>query len=351
MANKPLILLVEDKKEILEKHIAMIQSIKDNTGESKYDVIIAENGLEALKIVKQYDRVLGFGQNQIKCILLDLRMPVMNGQQFFKKLRSMERWRLFARLIPVVFLTAYEDEEKWVDAMEGAATDYIQKPVTQEKLNETLSMIIDTNDNEILTEKTREKGILMRETYLGEDTPPPLPPPLPHAHAKLVLLLEDKDEDAQKMIQIITNISDKKGRQRFNPIWVKTKQKALDVMQANKRFLGFAPNRIDCILVNVHMQDSEGILEGIHFINAVRVEEEKRLFGRFIPAIFIAEKEDSFSWEEAMHNWISGFLLKPITKVKLEAMLQRLFDEWDPESLIELIKCEGKKKLEVLDKN
>lgn len=80
-------------------------------------VSCVENGQEA---------VVALESTSYDCVLMDVRMPVMDGIQATKKIRSLDRR---SRNVPVIALTAYAmpgDREKCLDA---GMDDYLAKPV------------------------------------------------------------------------------------------------------------------------------------------------------------------------------------------------------------------------------
>lgn len=92
----------------------------------KYNIIEAQNGLEALDIVKA-------SNPKIDLILLDIIMPVMDGLDFLKILKSEPE---FSEL-PVVILTT--DDSKRNEAMQSGALDVIIKPIKEIQIKETLN--------------------------------------------------------------------------------------------------------------------------------------------------------------------------------------------------------------------
>jgi two-component system glycerol uptake and utilization response regulator len=81
----------------------------------KYDVIVALDGESALEAVQE---------NRVNLILLDIMMPVMNGYELCRRLKERES----TRDIPVIFISAKDDEESILSAYEEGAIDYITKP-------------------------------------------------------------------------------------------------------------------------------------------------------------------------------------------------------------------------------
>ena len=102
---KPTILVVDDEKEIRE----LIEIYLKNEG---YNVITAEDGLEALEITKK---------NTIHLIILDIMLPSIDGIQVCKSIRKYLD-------VPIVMLSAKrEDNDKILGIITGA-DDYVTKP-------------------------------------------------------------------------------------------------------------------------------------------------------------------------------------------------------------------------------
>ncbi len=80
-------------------------------------VHLAESGQQALEFLKE--------NNQIELLLLDMMMPVMDGCELLKKLRS----KVEFRLMPVIMLTASMLKEDEMRCRAAGADDYLQKPV------------------------------------------------------------------------------------------------------------------------------------------------------------------------------------------------------------------------------
>jgi CheY-like chemotaxis protein len=101
---EPILLVVDDDPAILS-------TVSDILADEGYQVVTATNGAEALETLKRIDPQL---------ILLDMRMPVMDGWQFAQARSSAQR------LIPLIVMTAAHDARKW--ALEIGAADYLAKP-------------------------------------------------------------------------------------------------------------------------------------------------------------------------------------------------------------------------------
>lgn len=122
MKNKAVdILLVEDRTEdaelammSLKKHdlINNIQWVKD--GEEALEYIFAEG--------KYSNRTI---TDRPKLILLDLKMPKVNGIEVLRRIREDER----VKHIPVIVLTTSKEEQDVIDAYELNVNAYMLKPV------------------------------------------------------------------------------------------------------------------------------------------------------------------------------------------------------------------------------
>jgi len=107
-------ILVVDDDNINRK---LLNVLLKKTG--KYEVIEAENGMEALNIIKN---------ESIDMVLLDIIMPVMDGIDLLKILKSDENFKS----IPIIILTT--DDTKKNEAEILGASDFITKPVSPVQL-------------------------------------------------------------------------------------------------------------------------------------------------------------------------------------------------------------------------
>ncbi len=87
------------------------------------EIFEAKNGIEAIEILKK---------SAVDLILLDILMPIMNGIEVLKIIRSEDK----LKNIPVVVLST--DETKKMEALENGANDFINKPIREQILNERI---------------------------------------------------------------------------------------------------------------------------------------------------------------------------------------------------------------------
>lgn len=107
MSESANILLVDDNPKYL----------KDALPFYGYDVDTAVNGLEAVNILKK-------NSSKYDMVLLDVMMPQMNGWETLKIIRKNED----TKYIPVIMITAVNEEQKMITGLKTGADDYIVKP-------------------------------------------------------------------------------------------------------------------------------------------------------------------------------------------------------------------------------
>jgi len=150
---KPLILVVDDEVDVAN---SITNVIKDS---EKYEVLTAYSGKEALEHLKKNKVLMGIGGNRVRLILLDIKMPEMDGLQFLEKVR-----KDYGEDIGVAMLTAWEDEEKWDRATSGFVVDYIKKPFKSEELMATIDGFFSGKEEKMVL-KTFEKHLEKREEF------------------------------------------------------------------------------------------------------------------------------------------------------------------------------------------
>ncbi|MCT4584765.1 MAG: response regulator [Peptostreptococcaceae bacterium] len=144
MNKKPLILIVDDFATNLD---ILVEILKDD-----YKLMACNNGYDALDAVNLYTPDL---------ILLDIMMPKLNGYEVCKIIK-----RDYSKLdIPIIFVSAIEDDENEAKGLELGAVDYIKKPYNplvvkkRIKTHLTLKFIKEElkNQNVILEQKVKER--------------------------------------------------------------------------------------------------------------------------------------------------------------------------------------------------
>src|SRR6266699_1237140 len=124
--SKANILVVDDEPRSL---VAMQQLLSG----SDRNVVPVGSGKEALRQILK---------TQFAIVLLDIRMPEMDGFETAALIRKLKR----SRYTPIVFLTAAGEHTEWVQrGYEVGAVDYIFKPVDPEALKSKVAVFVDLN--------------------------------------------------------------------------------------------------------------------------------------------------------------------------------------------------------------
>ena len=124
------ILLVEDNPDDVELTMLAFQK-----NQILNDVIVARDGVEALDILHGPDS--DSLRSGIAVILLDLKLPRVDGLQVLRAIRSDSR----TRLLPVVVLTSSREEHDLIESYKLGVNSYIRKPVQFESFVEAARQI------------------------------------------------------------------------------------------------------------------------------------------------------------------------------------------------------------------
>src|ERR1700683_2452896 len=131
------ILLVDDTPE----NLVSLEAALAGLGE---DLVMAQSGKEALRHLLNDD---------FAAILLDVRMPEMDGFETAELIRSRPR----SRQIPILFLTGYRDEEHLFRGYDLGEIDFLFKPIVPEVLRSKVAVFVELS----------RKADLLREQALA----------------------------------------------------------------------------------------------------------------------------------------------------------------------------------------
>ena len=112
--NKKCILLVEDNPD--DEELTRV-ALKENN--ILNELVVARDGAEAVEFL--------FGQENAlpQVVLLDLKLPKIDGLDVLRRMRNEER----TRLLPVVILTSSKEEQDLVEGYSLGANSYVRKPI------------------------------------------------------------------------------------------------------------------------------------------------------------------------------------------------------------------------------
>jgi PAS domain S-box-containing protein len=117
------LLLVDDDEDVR----AMAKKMLEHLG---FEVLTAENGLRALDVFQHH-------RGEVRCVLLDLAMPKMDGETCFHELR-----RLDAHL-PIVLCSGYSEQDATHRFADRRPTGFVQKPFEISSMRDVLRDALD----------------------------------------------------------------------------------------------------------------------------------------------------------------------------------------------------------------
>ena len=127
------ILIADDDKDIQE-------IITYNLNKENYNVVSADNGAEAIEIVKK---------NKLDLILLDVMMPQLDGIEACQEIRELGKDDTI-----IVMLSARDENYTKLAAFKAGCNDYITKPISPKLLKKKLNGLL-----KIKHSKSNHKGL------------------------------------------------------------------------------------------------------------------------------------------------------------------------------------------------
>ena len=125
-AARPAVSLLAPKRVLaVDDSLTYLQEVAAQLRHEGYDVVPARSGEEALELL---------AVQTVDCILLDLVMPGLSGQETCRRIKSSSVWRD----IPLIMHTALEEQDAMIEGINAGADDYIAKSSDMEVLRARL---------------------------------------------------------------------------------------------------------------------------------------------------------------------------------------------------------------------
>jgi PAS domain S-box-containing protein len=134
----------------VDDSITYLQELGSQLRQEGYDVVLATSGEEALQLLEV---------QPVDCILLDLIMPGLSGQDTCRRIKQRVEWRN----IPLVMLTARDDRDGMIEGINAGADDYIAKSADFDVLKARLRAQLRRKHFEDENRRIREQ-LVRRET-------------------------------------------------------------------------------------------------------------------------------------------------------------------------------------------
>jgi PAS domain S-box-containing protein len=130
------ILLVDDSPE----NLVSLEAALEGLGQ---ELVLAQSGMQALRHLLEDD---------FAAILLDVKMPELDGFQTAELIRARKR----SRHTPILFLTGYKSDEHLFRGYDLGAVDFLFKPIVPEILRSKVSVFVELNYNNALLRRQTE---------------------------------------------------------------------------------------------------------------------------------------------------------------------------------------------------
>ncbi|MBI2378149.1 MAG: response regulator [Deltaproteobacteria bacterium] len=174
------LLAVDDSPTYLEE-------LGEQLREEGYHVTLARSGVEALELLTE---------RTVDCILLDLVMPGLSGQETCRRIKHAPEWRD----IPLVMLTAREDRDAMIEGINAGADDYIAKSADFDVLKARLRAQLRRKHFEDENRRIREK-LVRREAEVSYTRA------LEQANRELAIAKEQAERSSRFKSSFLANMS------------------------------------------------------------------------------------------------------------------------------------------------
>lgn len=259
--------MFDDSKEesiLIVDDLEFNRNILREMMKDQYKIFEASNGREALEILEEHS-------NQIRLILLDIVMPVMDGKEFL----AIKNKNLMYRDIAVIVITAEEDTQMQLNMLESGVNDYITKPFIKESVLRRINNVLDYNNRfrDMMYEysKIAKKLSVKNSIY---DT---------------ILIVDDSDLNRAIMKDIFKN--------DFTVLEATNGEEALIIIQQYNY-------RVDVILLDLFMP----VMDGVEFLNLKKQNEMMS----DIPVVVITADDTVAQQVNVLELGASDYVVKPI---------------------------------------
>jgi DNA-binding response OmpR family regulator len=106
------------------------------------EIILRHHGFEVISVSDGREAIAAASQQQFDLILLDVRMPRLDGYEACRRLRQMES----TRNVPIIMLSALGQESEKAEGLEAGADEYVVKPFTPVSLVHVVNRYLSRNE-------------------------------------------------------------------------------------------------------------------------------------------------------------------------------------------------------------
>ena len=259
--NKKYKLLIVD--DVAENLHSMMNILRDN-----YSLLVATNGEKALELAEN--------EPKLDLILLDIKMPGMDGYEVLQRLKSNPA----TEMIPVIFVTAMSEATDEARGLNLGAADYITKPVNAELLK-----------SRVLTQLELKH---YRRSTLAFDIDGQALPTEPPA----ILIVDDVPENVHSLVGALSN--------EYRIIVAETGEKAIRIVNGS--------HPPDLILLDIRMPG----MDGFEVCSRIKADEA----GQNIPVIFLSVLQEAVDKVRGFSVGGEDYITKPFDIDEVNARIR-----------------------------
>jgi two-component system response regulator len=144
MERRSFLIWIEQRKNMKEKMVLLVEDNADDEALTlrafqkariKNEIFVARDGQAALDYL--FCKGEHANHDIPEVVLLDLKLPKIDGLEVLKRLRADER----TKMLPVIILTSSKEEQDMIAGYEGGANSYIVKPVDSKQFSDCIQQL------------------------------------------------------------------------------------------------------------------------------------------------------------------------------------------------------------------
>lgn len=240
-----------------------------------FDVITAENGFAALELCEK---------TQVDLILLDIMMPGIDGFTVCERLKASPR----TAHIPVVMVTALDQQSDRVRGLKAGADDFLTKPVNDLQLMSRVKSLLRlkalSDELRVRAETARKFGMVVDEIAVENEADEP----------GQILLVDARASSQDRVIKALRPIAD-----------------VTAISDPQAALFHAAENPTELVIVNSNLED----YDPLRLCSQMRSLERTR----FIPVLLMADQDADSLIIRALELGVSDYIMRPIDPNELIA--------------------------------
>ncbi|EDY83090.1 response regulator receiver domain protein [Verrucomicrobiia bacterium DG1235] len=139
---------------VVDDNLGARRSIEALLTQESYRFLLADSGVVALELLEEHTPDV---------ILLDVMMPGMSGFETCQKIRANSR----VSEIPIIMITALDDEESMIQGIDAGADDFLSKPISKIELRSRIRSILRLNRFRKLCDERQKFELVVAQSHLG----------------------------------------------------------------------------------------------------------------------------------------------------------------------------------------